>query len=150
MCDYSLEHVKSRAAKVGDKIVSTAFTNTITRGFASAEDPSTAVCLLPGTEIGFDNNIVADHVLGFFPSKKFNTNVAIFREVQPETPHVHHDSLELATGQTILVTRLLPGQQATVLQLPVDAKSTKVLPGGLTLAAVVQQNEQAAQTETVG
>jgi hypothetical protein len=34
MCDYSLERVASRAAKVGDRLVTTQFRHTITRGFA--------------------------------------------------------------------------------------------------------------------
>ena len=33
MCDYSLELVASRPAKVGDKLVSSSFPHTITRGF---------------------------------------------------------------------------------------------------------------------
>src|SRR5262245_35068959 len=34
MCDYSLHHVASRPAKVGDKLVTTQFNHSITRGFA--------------------------------------------------------------------------------------------------------------------
>jgi hypothetical protein len=53
MCDYSLELIMSRPAKAGDKLVSKRFPNTPTRGFASADDRSVAVCLLPGTELSF-------------------------------------------------------------------------------------------------
>jgi hypothetical protein len=49
MCDYSLEYVASRHAKVGDKLVSTHFGNSITRGFAAVGEPVVAVCLVPGT-----------------------------------------------------------------------------------------------------
>src|ERR1700731_2230378 len=52
MCDYSLHSVKSRPAKVGDKLTTHNF-NTGTRGFAAPEDASTAVCVLPGTELAF-------------------------------------------------------------------------------------------------
>ena len=52
MCDYSLHNVKSRPAKVGDKLTTRNF-NTGTRGFAAPEDASTAVCVLPGTELAF-------------------------------------------------------------------------------------------------
>jgi hypothetical protein len=31
---------------------------------------------------------------------------------------VHHDALEFPGGQIVLVTRLTPGQRATVLQMP--------------------------------
>ena len=43
MCDYSLELVRSRPAKVGDKLVTRDF-GTGTRGFAAADDPGLAVC----------------------------------------------------------------------------------------------------------
>jgi hypothetical protein len=53
MCDYSLHLVASRPAKVGEKLVSTSFSSSVTRGFASVEDRNVAVCLLPGTELAF-------------------------------------------------------------------------------------------------
>ena len=53
MCDYSLHQVASRPARVGDKLVTTRFPNTITRGFASVDEPHVAVCLFPGTELAF-------------------------------------------------------------------------------------------------
>ena len=37
MCDYSLQDVRSRPAKVGDKLTTRDF-GTCTRGFAAAED----------------------------------------------------------------------------------------------------------------
>ena len=55
MCDYSLHHVASRPAKVGDKLVTTQFNNSITRGFAAAGEPNVAVCLLPGTEVALSS-----------------------------------------------------------------------------------------------
>src|SRR5262247_1330093 len=54
MCDYSLQTVKSRPAKVGDKLTTRDF-GTCTRGFAAAEDAAVAVCVLPGTELAFSN-----------------------------------------------------------------------------------------------
>jgi hypothetical protein len=65
MCDYSLE-LASRPAKVGDKLVSTSFPHTVTRGFASVDEPNVAVCLLPGTELAFDKE-VRDWQLGLLP-----------------------------------------------------------------------------------
>src|SRR5260370_25992690 len=50
MCDYSLHNVKSRPAKVGDKLTTHHF-NTVTRGFAPPEHANTAVCVLPGTQL---------------------------------------------------------------------------------------------------
>ena len=51
MC-YSLQDVRSRPAKVGDKLTTRDF-GTGTRGFAAAEDAAVAVCVLPGTELRF-------------------------------------------------------------------------------------------------
>jgi hypothetical protein len=56
MCDYSLQNVKSRAAKVGDKLTTRNF-GTGTRGFAASEDASLAVRVLQGTELSFSNEV---------------------------------------------------------------------------------------------
>jgi len=52
MCDFSLQSVRSRPAKVGDKLVTRDF-GTGTRGFSAVDDPGLAVCILPGTELAF-------------------------------------------------------------------------------------------------
>ena len=120
MCDYSLQFVASRPAMVGDKLVSTRFTNAITGGFAAIGEPNVAVCLLPGTEVAFEKEVEYEH--GFFPNlkpaKKVGENVARFRQINKDERHVHHDALEFADGQIVLLTRLREGQHATVLQLP--------------------------------
>ena len=56
MCDYSLQNVRSRPAKVGDKLTTRDF-GTCTRGFAAAEDAEVAVCVLPGTELAFSSAV---------------------------------------------------------------------------------------------
>jgi hypothetical protein len=120
MCDYSLQFVASRPAMVGDELVSTRFSNAITGGFAAVGEPDVAVCLLPGTEIAFANEVEYEH--GFFPSlkraKKVGERVARFRQINTDEQHVHHDALEFPDGQIVLVTRLCEGQHAIVLQLP--------------------------------
>ena len=122
MCDYSLQFVASRPARVGDKLVSTKFRNSITSGFAAVGEPNVAVCLLPGTEVAFEKEVECEHALGFFPilkpMKKFGQKVARFRQVNKDQPHVHHDALEFSDGQIVLVTKLCEGQRAIVLQLP--------------------------------
>ncbi len=45
-------------------------------------------------------------------------NLARFRQIDPEVPHTHHDALEFADGTIVPLARLIPGQRATVLQLP--------------------------------
>ena len=54
MCDYSLH--QSRPANIGDKLITRNF-NTGTRGFASPDDRTTAVCILPGTELAFSEDV---------------------------------------------------------------------------------------------
>src|SRR5262245_52484043 len=44
MCDYSLQFVATRAARVGDKLVSSRFSTSLTRGFAAVNEPERAVC----------------------------------------------------------------------------------------------------------
>src|ERR1700730_9704941 len=117
MCDYSLMHVKSRPASVGDKLRTSNF-GTGTRGFAAPEDPTTAVCVLPGTELAFDREISVYGASGPTPHK-----TAIFRQINKEQPHMHHDALELPDGQTLLLTFMCEGQEATVLQLPAKPRT---------------------------
>ena len=50
MCDYSLHNVRSRPAKVGDKLTTCDF-GTAPRGFAASEHANLPVCVLPGTEL---------------------------------------------------------------------------------------------------
>jgi hypothetical protein len=122
MCDYSLHIVSSRPAKVGDKLITSKFDNTGTRGFAAVGEPNVAVCLLPGTEIVFDDEVTRDHVFSrLFPNFRFGRTgqkTARFRQINIENPYTHHDALEFANGQIMLVTCLSEGQKMTVLQLP--------------------------------
>jgi hypothetical protein len=62
MCDYSLHLVASPPAKVGDKLVTTAFNNSLTGGFASVGEPQVAVCLLPGTEVAFEGEVECERI----------------------------------------------------------------------------------------
>jgi hypothetical protein len=118
MCDYSLELVASRAAKVGDRLVTTQFKHTITRGFAEVGKPDVAVCVLPGTELAFERDVEYDHFLGFFPRRQLHERVARFRQINLNDPSKHHDALEFPSGEVVLLHRLFEGQRATVLQLP--------------------------------
>jgi hypothetical protein len=116
MCDYSLQYVANRPAKVGDKLVSSQFANSITRGFSAVGEPSVAVCLLPGTELVFDRDVECEHA-----NKKLREKVARFKQINLDNPYDHHDALEFPNGQVVLLTRLCSGQHATVLQLPAGA-----------------------------
>ncbi len=121
MCDYSLHLIASRPAKVADRLVSTDFATSITRGFSAAGQPGVAVCLLPGTEIAFDDAVLYDRAFSMFGKARIEHRVARFRQLNMDDPHVHHDALEFPDGQIVMVTRLLLGQTASVLQLPASS-----------------------------
>jgi hypothetical protein len=118
MCDYSLHDVISRSAQVGDRLITSNFRNSITRGFAAVGEPNVAVCLLPGTEIAFDRKVEVDPIIPFFRKRNLRAQVARFCQVRTDSPNAHHDALEFPNGTVVLLTRLSKGQQATVLQLP--------------------------------
>ena len=115
MCDYSLHLVASRPARVGDKLISTRFPETITRGFASVGELNVAVCLLPGTELAFEKNVQCE--TGIL-SWRLGHTLAVFRQINKRQSNVHHDALEFPDGEIVLLTHLCEGQHATVLQLP--------------------------------
>ena len=127
MCDYSLHNVKSRPAKVGDKLTTSQF-DSLTIGFAAPEDANMAVCVLPGTELAFATRVSCQpRWFSGWKTDTVNHTTAIFRQINKDNPHTHHDALEFPDGQIVLLTRLLEGQKATVLQLPAEpATATRV------------------------
>jgi len=122
MCDYSLQSVASRSAKVGDQLISSRFRGTFSRGFAAVDDPSVAVCLLPGTEVSFETEVEYENI-ATNQRQKIGTTVARFRQVNLGEELMHHDALEFPLGETVLLTHLVEGQRATVLQLPAQPKT---------------------------
>jgi len=124
MCDYSLHNVASRPAQIEDRLVTAKFRKSITRGFAAVGDPHVAVCLLPGTEIAFDQNVECEPSfgIGILPNKKIGHRLARFRQINMDNPVIHHHALEFPDGQVVLLTRLCVGQRATVLQLPATGR----------------------------
>jgi hypothetical protein len=125
MCDYSLHAVATRPARVGEKLVSMRFLHTTTRGFADEKDPQVAVCLRPGTEIAFDKDVRSD---GFLFRRKVGARLARFRQIDTDKVYQHHDALEFSNGKIVLLTDLVAGQTATVLQLPVSASAQPAEP----------------------
>jgi hypothetical protein len=121
MCDYSLSGVRSRPAGVGDTLITRNF-GTGTRGFSDAQNAELAVCVLPGTELAFADDVRRE-ATGLLPwrRKVINHRTAIFRQVNKQKLAAHHDALEFPDGKIVLLTALCEGQRATVLQLPVRA-----------------------------
>jgi hypothetical protein len=125
MCDYSLAQLQSRPAKINDKLMVRDF-GTGTRGFCAPSEPGVAVCVLPGTELAFADQVMRGG-MNFLPWRRrsLNHKTAIFRQVNKEKAAAHHDALEFPDGQIVLLTLLCEGQQATVLQLPAQPKTNE-------------------------
>lgn len=146
MCDYSLQHVASKPAAAGQRLVTTRFSTSMTRGFTEVGDPNVAVCLLPGTEVAFGRDVEVEPNFPLMPKRQIGERVARFRQVALDKPAAHHDALEFANGEIVLLTRLVEGQTATVLQLPHGAvrEAAAAEPG-----AVRTEGEAPARTEPV-
>jgi hypothetical protein len=121
MCDYSLHFTSSRPARIGEKLITTAFANSTTRGLSAIGEANVAVCLLPGTEVAFEDDVAYNRAFGLPPQGRISERVARFRQIDREQPDVHHDAFEFPSGAIVKVHRLCPGQRVTVLQLPASA-----------------------------
>ena len=117
MCDYSLHAVTTRPAEVGETLITTTFRGTSTRGFASEKDTAVAVCMLPGTELAFADDVKYDN--RWIWTRTTDWRVGKFNQIDPDVPDRHHDAIEFPDGSHVLVTQLCEGQRVTVLQLPV-------------------------------
>ncbi len=126
MCDYSLERQMSRPAAQGDRLQTTSFPGSTTRGFCAVGEKAIAVCLLPGTELVFDKLVAFRGFFSFLlQAHQHGCRTARFRHVNESNPLLHHDALEFANGQVVLLTHLRKGQVATVIQLPVGRDGQK-------------------------
>jgi len=125
MCDFSLHAVRSRPAKVGDKLTTRMFISGTT-GFCAPEDSGMAVCLLPGTELSFADEVRRANNWPWIGPISYKT--AVFRQINKSNRCTHHDALEFPDGQLVLLTLLIPGQQATVLQLPAEPQKAQPEP----------------------
>jgi hypothetical protein len=123
MCDYSLEHLASRPARVGDKLVTRRFHQSLTVGFCAVGEPNVAVCLRPGTELAFEREIELPS--RFWMARKLGASTARFRRVNEGVRAVHHDALELPNGRILVLSSLREGQRATVIQLPVSDRQAR-------------------------
>ena len=123
MCDYSIHNVNTRPAQVGDKLTTRMF-GWSTGGFAASDDKSVAVCLSPGTELSFAEEVMKVRSWPWFASR-IRHKTAIFRKINLSKPAAHHDALEFPDGKIVLLTLLKEGQRSTVLQLPATLERAK-------------------------
>ena len=84
MCDYSLHAVTSRPAEVGETVITTTFRGTSTRGFANEREPTVAVCMLPGTELAFAEDVKYDN--RWIWTRTVNSRVGKFGKIDPLVP----------------------------------------------------------------
>src|SRR6266567_4728314 len=136
ICDYSLSSCASRDAEVGETLVSGRIrmsatmwrlnSLSCTKGFHAENDDSVAVCLRPGTELAFEEDVRIKLSLGVDGLGSAETpiphKVARFREINEDNKYVHHDALEFPSGHVILLNDLAEGQKCKVLQLPATQK----------------------------
>ena len=83
-----------------------------------------AVCLLPGTEVSFADQ-VRRSAKWPWTRTAVSYKIAIFRQINKDKRATHHDALEFPNGEIVLLTTLVEGQQATVLQLPAGPEKGK-------------------------
>lgn len=126
MCDFSLEHTASRAAKRGDRLMTHRFPSSTT-GLVEPGHVETAVCLRPGTELAFDEpiQIVARGFIGG-TGETLASKTAIFTQIEiarsrPDgTPLEHRDAIALPNGEVFKLQELSLGQHLHVLQVPAE------------------------------
>ena len=141
MCDYSIENCKTRDARVGDRLVSGRIRTTDaagwtrSKGFHAEGDNGIAVCLRPGTELAFEDDVRWRQSCRWREGwdNTSSNRTAIFRELDVACDFVHHDALEFSDGGRIRVAWLSPGQTVVVLQLPHKQAHAEEGVGGLRL-----------------
>ena len=84
--------------------------------FAADYVSNVAVCLLPGTEIAFDENVECEPSFGtgILSNKKIGQRLARFRQVNMDNPVAHHDALEFPDGQVVLGSELINFSALTI------------------------------------
>lgn len=117
MGEFSRRHIGTRQAEPGEELVLTTFGTGKVRGFAAVGEPKVAVGLPPGTEIRFAAAVSADAEAGA-ATGAIGHQLARIRQIIVDNPSVHHDAVELAGSQFILLTQLCEGQRVTVVRLP--------------------------------
>ena len=90
--------------------------------------PEVAVCLLPGTELAFDENVQYDRAFKpFWARLEWITRSRASGRSMRKIRYVQHDALEFPNGQVLKIAQLVAGQTATVLQLPVATSTPSIL-----------------------
>lgn len=106
MCDYSLEHYRSRPAQLGEKYQTHQFESR-SIGFIAPGDPSTAVCMACDTKLRLENipeMVQRRHGVSAIENVTFTR--------LDNSPH--HDGVRFANGAEITLQELGPGVKGYV------------------------------------
>ena len=121
MCDYSVQAGKQQREAVRGNPLITKKISDHTIGFVDVNDQTTAVCLIPGTALAFDEPVKFASGGGSIKSIPFAG--AKFCQIEKGNALTHHDALAFPDGQTVKLTLLLEGQTAMVMELPAAPKT---------------------------
>ena len=95
------------------------------RGLAADTEPEVEVCLLPGTEVAFDQKVRYAHPLGWLRSRTTKEELARFRQVNMDNSHTHHDAFEFPSGKIVTVTRLVKNPEVDCASAPIHRARCK-------------------------
>gem|GEM_PF-4394553 len=127
----------TRPAEAGESLITTTFSGTATRGFASPADPTVAVCMLPGTKLVFTEKI--RYITGGIVNRTLDHCVGVFDPVDSHIKDRHHDAVRFPDGSHVLVTLLSEGQRAAVVSIPPGQNATREA-----VAAIIEDATTAA------
>jgi hypothetical protein len=100
--------------------------------------------------LAFDGETVLAEPYGFSLRRvKIAAGVARFRQINLEQPYAHHDALEFPDGRIVLLTDLVPGQTATVLQLPASSQPDERRAGAETPHEIVEARRETADAPAI-
>ena len=114
MRDDSLEHLASRPAKVGDKLVTTNSADRLRAPSAQSASPRSPFVFSLGQSLHLSARSKPHRDFRLRP-RKLGAKLARFRRVNEACRTMHHDALELPSGQVVLLTSLCEAQHATVI-----------------------------------
>jgi len=108
MCDYSLEHYRTRPARAGERYKTHRFPSR-TIGFVSPGDCETAVCMQADTNLqltGIPAEVQQEHGLA-------SSEQAVFTRLE-NGPYLHRDAIQFRNGATVTLQELGDGITAHV------------------------------------
>ena len=119
MCDYSLFGIRNRLASEGENLTVHRF-RTGSVGLASVSDPTTAICIPPGTQLTIQD--IPERLQARLAVSCCEKVVFFERSARP---YEYRDAIKFGNGSDVLLQELADGQRVMVLSL-----GARELPGG--------------------